>query len=205
MTNQILTKAILIVGAAIALITPAQASLIIASYDSPGYDYVNTFPAGGSTTIGTFTFTPISAGELSYASLSITGSFGNADGSTTALSDYFLGFSGDEEAAEVASCYSTLLNCYSGQEGPYTWTATLTAPQIAVLAPALEAGSIDFSYVWGNNPPLADFFAPTGFDLQNVYAGAATLAVTVSPEPATVLICFSGLAVVVALRRFRKV
>jgi hypothetical protein len=206
MTNQILTKAVLLAGAAIALIVPAQASLIIASYDSPnGYDFVNTSPPSGSTTIGTFTFTPIPAGELSYASLSITGSFGNPDGSTTALSDYFLGFSGDEEAVEVASCDNSSLNCYSGQEGPYSWTATLTAPQIALLAPALQAGSIDFSYVWGSSPPLPDFFAPTGFDLQNVYAGAATLAVTVSPEPATVLICFSGLAGVVVLRRFRKV
>src|ERR1700721_1556864 len=116
MTNQILTKAILIAAAAIALITPAQASLIIGSYDSPGYDYVNTFPPSGSTTIGTFTFTPIPAGELSYASLSIAGSFGNGDGSTTALSDYFLGFAGNEEAVEVASCDSISLNCYSGQD-----------------------------------------------------------------------------------------
>jgi len=205
MTNQLLTKAaILIVGAATVLIAPAHASLIIGSYDSPGYDYENTFPPTGSTTIGTFTFTPVAPGDLSFAAVTISGSFGNADGSTTALSDYFLGFAGDEEAVEVASCDSTLLNCYSGQEGPYSWFAALTAPQIAALAPALEAGSIDFSYTWGANPPLEDFFSPTGFDPQIVFAGQATLTAT-SPEPATVLICFGGLAAVVALRRFRKV
>src|ERR1700722_13666453 len=114
MTNQKLTKAIPIVGAAIALIAPAQASLIIGSYDSPGYDYVNTLPPSGSTTIGTFTFTPVAAGDLSFAAVTISGSFGNADGSTTALSDYYLGFSGNEEAVEVASCDSTSLDCYSG-------------------------------------------------------------------------------------------
>jgi hypothetical protein len=204
MTNQILTKAILIAGAAIALITPAQASLITASYDSPGYDYVTADPPSGSTTIGTFTFTPLAASELSYTSLSVTGSFGNADLSVTALSDYYLGYLGAEEAVKVATCDSILLNCYSGQEGPYSWTATLTAPQIALLAPALEAGSIDFTYTWGNNPTLPDGLSETGYDPQIVYAGPATLAVSVSPEPATVLICFGGLAAVVALRRFRK-
>ncbi len=51
-------------------------------------------------------------------------------------------------AVEVAACDSISANCYSGQEGPYSWSATLTQAEIAALAPALAAGSIDFGYTW---------------------------------------------------------
>jgi len=208
MTNQKLATALFSIGAVIVLTGPAQADIIVntQSYDSPnGYDYSTTFPASGSTTIGTYTFTPTTGASA----ITISGTFGNGDVPNTALSDYYLGFSGDEEAVEVASCDSILANCYSGQEGPYAWSTTLTQQQIAVLAPALAAGSIDFTYTWDSAPPaqpISDIFSPTGFDDQYVYAGASTLDIATSsaPEPATVLFCFGGLAGVAVLRRFRK-
>jgi hypothetical protein len=197
-----LTAAILSLGAAFVLTTPARAGTIFAnlpSYDSPnGYDFVSTFPPGGSTTIGTFTFS-IPAGGI-VTGITISGTFGNGDSGTTALSDYYLGFSGDETAVEVAGCDSILANCYSNQNGPTAWTDTLTAANLSTLASAIAGGSLDFTYTWDNNTQ----FAVMGFD-QYVYAGASTLGIQVTPEPATALMCFGGLAVIAALRRFRKV
>jgi hypothetical protein len=211
MTKLKLTSAMLNIGAAIFLITPVQGGEIILntpSYDSPnGYDFVTTTPPTGSTTIGTYTFTPFTAVELdSITGITISGTFGNGDVPTTALSDYFLGFAGDETAVEVAACDSISDNCYSGQEGPYAWNATLTSTEISDLAPALEAGSIDFTYTWGSSPPIPDpFFSSTGYDDQYVYAGATQLDITSTPEPNTVLFCLGGMAGVIMLRRFRKV
>ena len=209
MTKATLTTAVLSLGAVFALTLPAHAGAIVVtvpSYDSPnGYDYATTQPPTGFQLIGTFTFA-IPPGE-SAAGITISGSFGNGDVPNTALSDYFLGFGGNEEAVEVASCDSISANCYSGLQGPYAWSATLTQAQIAALAPALAAGSIDFTYTWDSSPPaqpVMDPLSPTGFDPQYVYAGAATLAITPTPEPATVLFCFSGLAGLAAFRRFRR-
>jgi hypothetical protein len=207
MIKQTSSAVFLSIVASLVLTTPAHAGDIIAtigSYDSPdGYDFVTTSPPTTYQLIGTFAFT-IPTGE-SATNITISGSFGNGDGTTTALSDYYLGFGGDEEAVVVANCDSTSANCYSGQEGPYNWSATLTQAEIADLAPALAAGSIDFGYTWDSTtPPFSDPLSPTGYDDQYVYAGAATLDITPSPEPATVLFCFSGLAGLAAFRRFRK-
>ncbi len=210
MTIQKLTTALLSIGAAIILSTPVQAGELVlntSSYDSPdGYDFATTNPPAGSTTIGTYTFTAFTAAELdTITDITISGTFGNGDSGTTALSDYFLGSSGDETAVEVAACDSISDNCYSGQEGPYTWSATLISTEIADLAPALEAGSLDFTYTWGSSPAISDpFFSSTGYDDQYVYAGATTLDITNTPEPSTVLFCLGGLAGVVIRRRFRK-
>jgi hypothetical protein len=203
MTTRTLTAAILSLGAAFLLTTPARAGAILVtlptSYDSPsGYDFVTTFPPAGSTTIGTFTFS-IPASEL-VTGITISGTFGNGDNGTTALSDYFLGYSGHETAVEVAGCDSILANCYSAQDGPTAWTYTLTAANLSTLAPAIAGGSLDFTYTWDNNTQFA--FAN---DLQYVYAGDPTLAIQVTPEPATELMCFGGLAVIAVLRRFRRV
>jgi hypothetical protein len=189
------------IGAALVFMTPAQADEIISntsSYDSPGYDFVDTFPPA-TTTIGTYNFTPLELSQI--VSITISGTFGNGDSPTTALSDYYLGFAGDETAVTVANCDSTVLNpfpdCSSGSGGP--WNATLTEPQIDALAAGLEAGSLDFTYTW--DTPLFEF---EGLD-QYVYAGATTLDIQTTPEPSTVLFCLGGLAGVVMLRRFRKV
>jgi hypothetical protein len=40
---------------------------------------------------------------------------------------------------------------------------------------------------------------------QYVYAGAATINIQTTPEPAGLVLCLGGLAGIVALRRFRKV
>jgi len=209
MTKLTIPAVIFSIAASLGVTVPAHAGDIIAtigSYDSiDGYDYNSSFPPAGYQPIGTFTFTNPAGGTA--ANITISGSFGNGDVPNTALSDYYLGFAGDEEAVQVAACDSISADCYSGQEGPYNWGATLTQAQIADLAPALSDGSIDFGYTWDSSPPaqpIPDFLSPTGFDNQYIYAGAATLDITPSPEPATVLFCFSGLAGLAAFRRFRK-
>jgi hypothetical protein len=209
MTKGTFTTAVLSLGAVFALTIPARAGAIISmvgSYDSPnGYDYVTTLPPTSFQLIGTFTFA-LPPGQTA-AAITISGSFGSLDVPNTELSDYYLGFSGNEEAVEVASCDSISANCYSGLQGPYAWSTTLTQTQIAALAPAIAAGSIDFTYTWDSSPPVQpvmDALSPTLYDPQYVYAGAATLAITATPEPATVLFCFGGLAGLAAFRRFRK-
>lgn len=206
MTKQTLSTAVLCIGAAFVLTTPAHAGDIITSTipdfgSTDGYDYSTTFPGDEITTAGTFTFT-IPAG-VSAGSITISGSFGNPDdGFGTALSDYYLGDSlGDGElAVEVAGCDDPTNNCASGDLGITDWTTTLTQAQIADLTNGLEAGTLDFSYTWDSSPPVI----PTpGFD-QYVNVGAATLDITPTPEPATALFCFGGLAGLAAFRRFRK-
>jgi len=172
------------------------------SYDSPGgYDFVSTFPPAGSATIGTYTFT-IPTGDT-VTGITISGSFGNGDSATTALSDYYLGFSSNETAVEVAECDNIAADCYSNQNGPTGWSVTLTAPQVAALTTGITGGSLDFTYTWDNNTS----FAFPGYD-QNVYADPATIDITytgaATPEPAAFLICFGGLAGIVSLRRFRQ-
>jgi hypothetical protein len=210
MTRQTIAAAFVSIAAPLIVTSSAHGGVIqtLASYDSStGYDYDTTFPTPGqSTTIGTYTFA-IPAGA-NVTGITISGTFGNGDVPNTALSDYYLGFSGDETAVEVAACDSILNNCYSGQEGPYFWTATLTPAEIADLVPALTAGSLNFTYTWDSSPPaepIPDLFSSTGYDDQYVYAGAATIDISYTPEPATLLLCLSGLTIVVALRPFRKV
>lgn len=204
--------ACLAIGAAIVLSAPTQASEILttASYDSPdGYDFVDTTPPSGPIIIGTYSFTPFTATELgTISSITISGSFGNLDNPTTALSDYYLGFAGNETAVPVVGCDSTMMNpspdCTSGTEGPYDWTTTLTSLQIADLATGLEAGALDFTYTWDSNPPVDGFFPGTYLD-QYVYAGATQLDITQTPEPTTIVFCLGGFAGVLLRRRFRKV
>jgi hypothetical protein len=192
--------------ASLVLTTPAHAGEITAtvgSYDSPvGYDYNSSFPPTTDQFIGTFSFTPVVPDTA--LGITISGSFGNGDSPTTALSDYYLGYSGNEEAVEIEPCDSYTADCAANENGPTNWTATLTPAEITDLAPALAAGSIDFSYTWDAMPPAEPIFDlfTGGYDPQFVYAGAATL--DIAPEPATVLFCFSGLAGLAAFRRFRK-
>ncbi len=203
MTKRALTAAILLFAALFALTTPARASAIVVTlpsyYDSPNaYDFVSTYPPSGSNTIGTFTFSI--PGSALVTGITISGTFGNADNGTTALSDYYLGYSGHETAVEVASCDSILADCFSAQNGPTGWTFSLTAADLSTLAPAIASGSLDFTYTWDTNTQ----FAFQGYE-QYVYAGDPTLTVQVAPEPAAVLLCFCGLAGVALLGRFRRV
>jgi hypothetical protein len=207
MTKRTLTAVILSLGAAFVLTTPARANIIVTlpSYDSPtGYDFNYTFPPAGSTTIGTFTFS-IPAMDL-VTGVTISGTFGNGDSPTTALSDYYLGFSGDETAVKVAGCDSISAPCYIDQNGPTSWTYTLTSANLSALASAIASGSLDFTYTWGNSPPLCSgSTCPPGVYDQYVYAGAPTINIQVTPEPTYVPLLFSALAGIVVLRRFRGV
>ncbi len=60
-------------------------------------------------TIGSYSFT-IPATDL-VTGITISGTFGNGDSATTALSDYYLGFSGNEMAVPVAGCDSISADC----------------------------------------------------------------------------------------------
>lgn len=216
MNKQIITALVLSV-AALGVTSSAKADIVYASastseFQSPdSYDFSGpgNFPPSSYQEIGTFNFLPIT--DTNVSSITISGSFGNLGyNSTTALSDYFLGDSIDgEQAVGVAQCDDPSLDCYSGQEGPYNWSLTLNAAEIASLSSGLQNGSIDFGYTWGqNSQPSPDFLGggdANGYDLQYVEGGAATLTVYTTPEPATFLICFSGIAGVVILRRLRRV
>lgn len=205
MTRNTLLAASFLIGSALLFSVSAQADIIktTSSYDSPsGYDFSTTTPTSDPVTIGTYIFT-IPSGA-SVTGITISGYFGNGDGTTTALSDYYLGFGGDETAVKVAGCDSASANCYSGQEGPYAWSATLTTAQISALSSALTAGSIDFTYTWGNSPAVQDFFSQTGYDSQFVYAGATSIDISYSPEPATILFGITGLTAIAVLRRIRN-
>jgi hypothetical protein len=194
----------LLFGALVVPCAKAQTEIVATagSYDSTdGYDFATTFPPSTYQNIGTFSFT-IPAG-FNVGGITISGSFGNGDSGTTALSDYYLGYSGDEEAVEVAACDNILADCYSATEGPTTWTATLTQPEISVLATALANGSIDFGYTWDSSPPAVSAGSGPFYD-QYVYAGAATLDITPTPEPETGLLWLTGLIGVAAFWRFRK-
>jgi len=202
MIKQTIAAVLFSLAASLGLTAAAQAGIILqstSSYDSPlGYDYVTTFPPAGSTTIGTYAFS-IPAG-VSVSSVTISGTFGNGDSPTTALSDYYLGFGGNETAVKVASCDSAAADCASNNNGPTALLFTLTQPQIAALATGLSGGSLDFTYTWDTTPAFAIPSVP-----QYIYAGAATIDIAYSPEPATLLFCFSGMAGFVVLRRFRRV
>jgi hypothetical protein len=182
---------------------PARAGDIFVTlpnyYDSPeGYDFVDTLPPAGSTTIGTFDFSiPV---DTEITGITISGAFGNPDSGTTALSDYYLGDSGNETAIEVAGCDSIFDSCYSAQNGPTPWMYQLTGSDLSALSSAIAGGSLDFTYTWDNNTQ----FAFPGYD-QYVYAGAPTIDIQTLPEPAPLLLCFGGLAGIAALRRLRKV
>jgi hypothetical protein len=208
MTKQIFATAVLCIGAALLVATPAHADNIVRttpSYDSTeNYDFATTFPDSSYHTIGTFGSFTIPAGG-NVVSITISGTFGNADVPTTALSDYYLGYAGNEMAVKVAACDDPTSNCYSGQEGPYSWTATLNQSQIQALATGLAAGSLDFGYTWDSGAqPIPDFFSPTGYDAQYVYAGQTTLDIVATPEPSSIVLCLTGLAGLIAIRRFRK-
>ncbi len=205
MAKRTLTAVIAFVGAVFFLASPVRGDIFATLsnfYDSPnGYDFVTTFPPAGSTTIGTFTFT-IPTGDT-VTGITISGTFGNSDNPTTALSDYFLGFSGNETAVPVANCDSILADCYSNGNGPTAWIDSLSSANLNTLASAIGSGAVDFTYTWGNNTQ----FAFQGFD-QFVYAGAPTIDIQVTqvtPEPASVLLLLSVLAAIAALRLFRRV
>lgn len=210
MTKRIIPAIILASALTLGLASSARAGDIIQTlpdFGSPdSYDFVTASPPTTSTTDGTFTFTPPTN---SVDGITISGFFGSElYGVNTALSDYYLGFAGDETAVEVAGCDNISLNCYSGQDGPYSWMATLTQAQIAILAPAIAAGSLDFTYTWDQSPPaqpIPDLLSPTGYDPQYVNVGPATIDISSTPEPATFLFGFSGLAALAAVRRFRKI
>lgn len=223
MTKHLLTAAVLCIAVG-AMAMPARAGEIdqtltinndnsgnpicngdVCYYDSPdGYDFSSTFPTADPTTIGSFGFS-IPVGDV-VTGITISGTFGNGDSGTTALSDYYLGYSGDETAVEVASCDDTSDDCYTGglTGGPNSWTDSLSSSDLNTLASAIGDGSLDFTYTWDDNTEVTDI------GLQYVYAGDPAIDIQYSaatPEPSTIPICFGGFAGILVWRarqsRFR--
>jgi hypothetical protein len=201
MTKQGFVTAIFCAGAAIGLTTPAQADIIpapIPSYDGIGYDFTTpqTTPAA-FTTIGTFSFTIPTGSPVT--GIVVSGSFGNNDSPTTALADFFVNYTGVGSPVEVASCDNPMADCFSNTNGPTAWTYTFTSADLANVAAQIAKGTLDFSFTM-DQPP----FTQTGLDW-TVYAGQTSIDLQVAtPEPFTVLMCFSGLSGIAVLRRFRK-
>ena len=206
MTKRTFTAAILSLGAALILTTPARADTLTSLSRA-------TTTARTDTTSSLRFHLPArprsallrtQSRRSTVTGVTISGTFGNGDNPTTALSDYYLGFSGNEEAVEVAGCDSILADCYSNQNGPTAWSYTLTAANLSTLASAIAGGSLDFTYTWDNNTQ----FAFSGYD-QYVYAGrprrSASVHPTVTPEPASVAALFLRSRRARRLRRFRRV
>jgi hypothetical protein len=182
---------------AVGFAVPAKAGNIITStigdFDEPlAFDF-----APVTTTLDDFSFA-IPAGATVYSG-TISGTFGNNDvpglTNVTALSDYFVGGG----AIQVAACdddptSATFPNfpCDAGSStgAPVPWSYTFSAGDLATLAPAFAAGSLDFS--------VTQNFAGS------VQTGVITLALNTAPEPATMFVFSLGLAGIAARRRFRK-
>lgn len=161
---------------ALALSAPARADIIstIGEFDQP---FVFSTPA--SSVLGTFTFTVPTGVTVTGATIS--GTFGNEDvpGTTnvTALSDYFV----DNFAIPVASCDNFSAPCAAGNPdgSPTPWSYVFTPTDLATLAPAFAAGSLDFDV--------------TQNFLGSVQTGVVTLDIQATPEPTELFLLPAGL------------
>jgi len=143
-------------------------------------DYEGNFFDGSSApydiTIGTFNFT-IPAGEH-VVDATISGTFGDVNSSTTALTDLFV----DGGSIQVAACDDPTAACATGGS-PVSWSYTFTNAQLGDLT----GGSLDFTAV------QKSFGA--------VIVGAPSLDIQAVPEPSSVSILAGGLLACLAWRR----
>ena len=162
----------------------AQADIIVAlpDYEGSFYDFSSTFPPD-PISIGTFSFT-IPKGDI-VTGATISGTFGDVNFSTTALTDLFV-LNG---TIEVGACDSTSDPCFAGTiDGSLVpWSHTFNATQLGELASDLASGSLDFT--------AAQTFPGS------VIVGAPTLDLQVVPEPVSIFTLAGGLFAIAALRR----
>ena len=202
MTRQTASAVILSVAGALALAGTAQAGDIVLSptfavsnqtsppdttdYEGIFYDESTTFPPA-SISIGTFNFT-IPVGK-SVLGATISGTFGDVNENTTALTDLYV-LNG---TIEVGACD---LNpdlsyppCAAGTvDGSLVpWSYTFTSADLNNLATDFSNGSIDFTAV--QNSAGA------------VVVGDPTLDILAAPEPASIFTLAGGLLALVAFRR----
>lgn len=155
-------------------------------YEGIFYDFATTFPPP-SISIGTFSFA-IPAGEVVMGA-SISGTFGDVNLGTTALTDLFV-MGGNIEVAECdATGGGTIFPpCATGTvDGSLVpWSYTFTSTDLSNLASNFSAGTLDFTAV------------QNGFG--SVVVGTPVLDIQVSPEPGTIVTLAGGLLALAALR-----
>jgi len=132
-----------------------------------------------SLTIGTFTYSSVSAASI--LSATVSGFFGTVFSPSTALENLYVG------GIEVASCASEAAACWNAPFGVQTpWSYTFTPSQFA----ALTSGNVAYTVV-----QTGDF---------EVESGITTLTIVVSPEPSTVGLIGGGIALLMFVRRQRR-
>jgi len=157
-------------------------------YEGLFYDFSSTFPPS-SISIGTFDFTIPTSDVVTGATVS--GTFGDVNIPTTALTDLFvLGGS-----IEVGSCDANPDGSYppcaagTADGSLVSWSYTFSATNLKNLAADFSAGAIDFTAV-------QDSFGA-------VVVGTPSLDIQIAPvpEPASIFTLASGLLAFVASRR----
>ena len=201
--KQTLKAAILSIGTAILLITPAKASDIVVTpnfdasnqaappdttdYEGVFYDESTTFPPS-SITIGNFNFT-IPTGD-SVVGATISGTFGDVNEGVTALTDLFV-LNGSIKVGEcdLEADGVTFPPCAAGTiDGSLVpWSYTFNSADLSALASDFSSGSIDFTAV--QNSAGA------------VVVGSPVLDIQITPEPSTIFTLGAGLFGVAAFRR----
>lgn len=153
-------------------------------YEGIFYDFSSTFPPS-SIPIGTFSFTAIPPGDH-IASATISGTFGDVNYGTTALTDLY---AGGIEVAECDAPGGVYPDCAVGTvDGSLVpWSYTFTDGSLTALAAELAAG-LDFTAV------------QNGFG--SVVVGTPTLSLVLTPEPGSIVLLASALAL--AAFRIRK-
>jgi len=144
-------------------------------YEGNFYDFSSTFPPD-PITIGTFDFTIPTGDQIVGATIS--GTFGDVNIPTTAVTDLFV----DDGNIQVAACDDPSAPCAVGGS-PVSWSYTFTDAQFGDLA----GGSIDFTAIQNS-------FAA-------VVVGAPTLDIQTVPEPSSIFTLAGGLLAFAACRR----
>ena len=147
-------------------------------------DYEGNFYDGTAApydvTIGTFDVSSLSGDTLIDGTIS--GTFGDVNYSTTALTDLYL------DGIEVAECDSFSEDCAIEPDGVVSWTYTLDADDLNALNAALSSGSLDFTAVQNG-------FGAVVVGTPSLELDAAT------PEPASIFTLAGGLLAIAAWRR----
>lgn len=136
-------------------------------------------------TIGTFQFTIPTGYDIVGATIS--GTFGDQNIPTTALTDLFV--TGSSGNIEVAACDSFTDPCAAGAVNglPVSWSYTFTASDLSALAPEFASGVIDFTAVQNS-------FGST-------VVGTPVLSIDAVPEPAFIFPIAGGLLAMAVLGR----